>query len=419
MTDSSAARYAHLGPFSGLVAAAKAVRPLFGQPSVTPGESRRRAKESLRFTIADEQPQDIRIGRAWIADGVRGEEISWSVGFGPRTEGFLLKPADGGARLPGLVALHDHGHFKFFGKEKIADGPDGCPAPLAGFRQTYYGGRAYPTLTRAGFVVLAHDAFLWGSRKFPLEIMPDRERALAEAVGATLEQDYAGPEIVRYNGAALLHEHLVSKYCTELGTSLAAVIAHEDRVALNVLRMRTDVEPARVGCVGLSGGGLRAALMRATSDELAACVIVGMMSTYEGLLSDCIAPHTWMLFPAGWSEAGDWPDLAATAAPSPLLLVQFLLDDELFTVDGMRNADSRLAAAYARAKCARGLYGRVLSRTASLRRSHAGGRVRLASAPPLAALTRTNWNSVSTPSAIWSPIPAPGAFRQRASGCVK
>ncbi len=339
MTDPSAARYAHLGPFSGLVAAAKAVRPLFGEPPVAAGESRRRAKETLRFSVADDQPQDIRIGRAWIADGVRGEEISWSVGFGPRTEGFLLKPVDGGARLPGVVALHDHGHFKFFGKEKIADGPDGCPAPLAEFRRTYYGGRGYANcLARAGFVVVAHDTFLWGSRKFPFEIMPDRDRALADAVGATLEQDYAGPEIVRYNGAALLHEHLVSKYCTLLGTSLAAVIAHEDRVALNLLRMRPDVEPARIGCIGLSGGGLRAALLRATSDELAACVVVGMMSTYEGLLSDCVAPHTWMLFPAGWSEAGDWPDLAASAAPSPLL-VQFLLDDELFTAEGMRIAD--------------------------------------------------------------------------------
>jgi hypothetical protein len=55
-----------------------------------------------------------------------------------------------------------------------------------------------------------------------------------------------------------------------------------------------------------------------------------------------------MLFPAGWSEAGDWPDLAASTAPSPLL-VQFLLNDELFTLEGMRNADLRLAATYGRA----------------------------------------------------------------------
>ena len=87
--------------------------------------------------------------------------------------------------------------------------------------------------------------------------MPDRERALAEAVGATLEQEYASPEIVRYNGAAYLHEHLISKYCTLLGSSLAAVIAYEDRVGLNYLLSREDVDAGRIGCVGLSGGGLR------------------------------------------------------------------------------------------------------------------------------------------------------------------
>jgi hypothetical protein len=127
VTDLSTACYTHLGPFSGLVAAAKAVRPLFGQAPIVGPESRRRAKESFAFTIADEQPRDIRSGRSWTADGVRGEEISWSVGFGPRTEGFVLKPLESEGRLPGVVALHDHGHFKFFGKEKIADGLNGCP----------------------------------------------------------------------------------------------------------------------------------------------------------------------------------------------------------------------------------------------------------------------------------------------------
>jgi hypothetical protein len=35
------------------------------------------------------------------------------------------------------------------------------------------------------------------------------------------------------------------------------------------------------------------------------------------------------------SESGDWPDLAASATPRPLL-VQFLLDDALFIVVGLR-----------------------------------------------------------------------------------
>ena len=310
---------------------------------------RRKAREVLGFTAADERPQDIRSERTWSDDGVDGEEVSWSVGFGPRTTAWVLKPAGHSSPLPGQIALHDHGHFKFFGKEKIADGPDGPVTSLKGFRDIYYGGRAFANaLAKEGFVVVVHDSFLWGSRRFPLDVMPARELSLAEAVGATLEQEAAGKEIVRYNGAAYLHEHLVSKYCTLLGTNLAAVIAFEDRVALNYLRSRKDVYPGRAGCIGLSGGGLRSTLLRATSDHVAACVIAGMMTTYEGLLSDCVAPHTWMLFPAGWSRRGDWPDLASSSAPSPLL-VQYLLDDPQFTVAGMRGADAKIAANYASA----------------------------------------------------------------------
>ena len=54
-----------------------------------------------------------------------------------------------------------------------------------------------------------------------------------------------------------------------------------------------------------------------------------------------------MFFPTGWSKFGDYPDLAACRAPSPLL-VQYLLHDQLFRLEGMRAADQRLAAHYAR-----------------------------------------------------------------------
>ena len=344
MADQPHSEYRDLGSFSGLVDAAKALRPLFPDPG---DDVRARAARVLGFTIGSERPLDPHVGRHWTADGVDGEAVSWSVGFGPRTEAYVLKPAGARGPLPGILALHDHGHFKFFGKEKIADGPDGADPRISGFREVYYGGRAFANqLAREGFVVLVHDVFLWGSRRFPLEVMPERERAVADAVAATLEQDSAGPEIARYNGAAYMHEHLVSKYCTLLGTSIAAVIADEARVALNYLAARDDVLEDRLGSIGLSGGGLRSALLRATSDKFRACVIAGMMNTYDGLLADCVAPHTWMLFPPGWSAEGDWPDLASSAAPAPLL-VQYLLDDAQFTVRGMRDADTRIAARYA------------------------------------------------------------------------
>jgi hypothetical protein len=50
---------------------------------------------------------------------------------------------------------------------------------------------------------------------------------------------------VAYNGAAYLHEHLVSKYCTLLGTNIAAVVAYEDRVALNTFGSAQTFGPSR------------------------------------------------------------------------------------------------------------------------------------------------------------------------------
>ena len=92
------------------------------------------------------------------------------------------------------------------------------------FRQAYYGGRAYAdALARQGYVVVAHDVFLWGSRKFPLDAMSSAERALADPAGAMFGQILGEGEVRHYNGAASLHEHVVGKYCNVLGTSFTAI----------------------------------------------------------------------------------------------------------------------------------------------------------------------------------------------------
>ncbi len=341
------APFQHLGPlFSDWVAAAQERRSLY--PVAAPGaETRQRVREILGFVGGEEHPRDVRVEGRWEGDGVVGEALSWSVGYGPRTEAWLLKPGNADGPLPGVVALHDHGGFKFYGKEKIADGPDG-PAPgLDAFRARYYGGHAYANaLARAGFAVLVHDTFLWGSRRFPLEAMPESIRALVAASRVLwAPTDDTSEATAAYNAAAGHHEHWIEKYCALLGTTLAGVVAYEDRVAANYLRARPDVLPDRVGALGLSGGGNRAALLGASGTPLAATVIVGLMSTYAHLLDHNVGGHTWMFFPHGWARHGDWPDLAAAAAPAPLL-VQYDLDDALFTVEGMRAAHERLAARY-------------------------------------------------------------------------
>jgi dienelactone hydrolase len=337
--------YRHLGAFSDLVERLQETRPFFPRLGL-PNVDRTKIREAVGFTFASEQPSDIQLGERWSFDGCVGEQVSWSVGFGPRTEAWILRPEGSSGPLPGVVALHDHGAFKFFGKEKIADGPLGPPANVRAFRETYYGGRAFANaLAREGFVVLIHDVFLWGSRRFPLEVMPEQDRRFAQLLKGEFADGAVSEEISLYNAAAMLHENVIAKYCAALGTTLAALVSYEDRVAANYLSSRRDVLRDEVGCIGLSGGGCRAAMLMATSAPLKASVIIGMMSTQEDMLDQHIATHTWMFFPGGLSRFGDWPDLAALGAPNALL-VQYLLDDELFPGVGMTNADARLSAHY-------------------------------------------------------------------------
>ncbi|MCD6290425.1 MAG: acetylesterase [Anaerolineae bacterium] len=340
-----AEEYKHLGIFSDWVVAAKRIRQLY--PMAPPGpETQEKVRQVLGFSFDVERPIEIRSERRWERDGLVGEEVSWSVGYGPRTHAWVLKPAGITGPLPGIVALHDHGGFKYYGKEKIADGPEDPPPVIVSHRAGAYGGRAFANaLAKEGFIVLIHDTFLWGSRRFPLETMSDRERLIGEATMEHWRDESTPEEIALYNAAAASHEHLVEKYCSLLGTTLAGVVSYEDRVAVNYLLSRDDVLPERVGCVGLSGGGCRSALLQATCDRISAAVIVGMMSTYEHLLDHNVASHTWMFFPATWARYGDWPDLAACRAPSPLM-VQYDLDDALFTEEGMRAAHRRIATHY-------------------------------------------------------------------------
>jgi dienelactone hydrolase len=327
--------FEYLGPFSDLVSAAEKQAPLWPEPRAG-ATLRQRIRDVLGFVRLPAAPREVRVERTWTRDGLCGEEVSWWVGYGTRTHAFVLRPEGAKSPLPAVLALHSHDGVKFFGKDKIADGPD-PPAPeIVQLRDKAYGGRAFANvLARRGFVVLAHDVLLWGSRRFSLETMHARV-------------DPALSEVDQYNAAAREHEHLVAKYCSVLGTTLAGLVSYDDRAALAYLRARSDVLPERIGCIGLSGGGCRAALLQATSDDLAASAIVGMMSTFRELLDAHLHQHTWMFVPPGLARVADWPDLAAAQAPAPLL-VQYNRQDPLFSQAGMEEADVRIARHYRRA----------------------------------------------------------------------
>ncbi|MEU8800407.1 hypothetical protein [Spirillospora sp. NPDC048819] len=313
-----------LGEFSGLADIAARSRDLFPPPGPDLPERLRDALGVLELSAGD-----VRVERRWSDAGLVGEELSWTVGFGPRTRAFLLRPRDAAGPLPGVVAMHCHGGVKWAGKDKIADGPEPPLAEIVRLRTRLYGRRAYAgELARRGFAVLAHDVFAWGSRRFPLtgdQSAPDRH------------------DLGRYDRAARDHEHVLAKACTILGTSFAGVLASEDLAAAAYLRSRPDI--ASVSTIGLSGGGARAALLGVLDLGIRAVVVAAMVSSFRDLRDEHVAAHSWMLFPPGLTRLADWPGVVAARAPAPLMVL-YATADPLFPVQGMRRAHHQITEAY-------------------------------------------------------------------------
>ena len=107
-------------------------------------------------------------------------------------------------------------------------------------------------LARRGFAVLVHDAFAFASRRVRVADVPPWSARISRRSTPTRRT-----EIKAYNEFAAEHEHLMAKSLFCAGTTWPGVFTAEDQRALDYLCSRDDVDPARVGCAGLSGGGLR------------------------------------------------------------------------------------------------------------------------------------------------------------------
>ncbi|MFM2089870.1 MAG: hypothetical protein RLZZ127_359 [Planctomycetota bacterium] len=281
-------------------------------------------------------------------DGVRIRSLAWDPGYGPSTAAWLLTPAAGEGPWPGVLALHDHGGFRWLGKEKIADGPDGPhPAVATTDCRDGYGGRGWANdLARAGCAVLVHDVLSWGSRRFAagdLAAAEPHPRPLPRGDG-----DADRGRIDAYNALANQQEHTLAKQALLLGASLPGLIAHEDRIALDVLAARPECAAGPVACIGHSGGGVRAAVLAALDDRIGAAVVSGCLTTSIGLATHCTGLHTWQFIVPGWATGGGWCDILAVRAGMPLLVLHGARDGG-YAADAVADAGVRLRAAWSAA----------------------------------------------------------------------
>jgi len=286
------------------------------------------------------------VRREWQGqyDGLHVERLSWQLPCGLATEAVFLKPLAAQGRLPGILALHDHGGKKFLGWRKIARIDDKSWDIQLSHQADYYGGVAWANeLAKRGYAVLVHDTFPFASRRVRVADVPPQIRG--PGVDPQSEDEEA---VAKYNTFAAAHEHIMEKSLLSAGTTWPGVYVVEDMRALDVLAARPDVDASRLGCAGLSGGGMRTVFLGGLDDRIRCAIAVGFMTTWRDFLLDKCFTHTWMTYVPLLPRDLDFPEILALRAPAATM-VQNCWEDALYTPAEMKLADAMLRETFERA----------------------------------------------------------------------
>jgi len=304
-------------------------------------------KERLieRLAIPDiEGIPKVSVKKQYSYDGLHIEELSWQLPYGHPTEAILLKPLDAKEPLPGILAFHDHGMDKFHGKSKITQINDLRNPMITAHQKEYYSNRAWANeIAKRGYVVLVSDAFGFSSRRVMLENVTSEIREILP--GLKSKNSSSLEYIKNYNQWAAQHEHILAKSLFSAGTTWPGVFFAEDQKALDILCAREDVDAHRIGCGGLSGGGLRTNFMAALDSRIKCAVPVGFMTTWNDMVMYKSWTHTWMSFVPLLPRELDFPEIVGLRTPLPTLVLNNT-DDPLFTISEMRKADEILKEIY-------------------------------------------------------------------------
>ena len=234
-----------------------------------------KAKECIASPVRHHEVPKITVDKNYVYDGLEIEEISWQLPYGRKTQAVVLKPADVTKPLPAILGLHDHGGKKYFGYRKIVRTSDEQHPLVKEHQDSDYGGTAWANeVAKRGYVVLVHDTFAFGSRRVLYEDVKGRDYGDVDVTNKSDKDPEKSENIETYNRWSGAHEHVMSKSLFCAGTTWPGVFLSEDQVALDILAARKDVIPGKIGCGGLSGGGLRTVYLAGLDPRIKCAVCV-------------------------------------------------------------------------------------------------------------------------------------------------
>lgn len=222
---------------------------------------------------------------------------------------YILKPIDAPQKLPAIVACHGHGYGS---KEAVGLNPDGTDNHWdPGYQKNF------PIeLVKRGFLVIVPDLLGFGDRR----LSADRDKEPGESSC-----------------------HLISTFLLMLGKTMAGLRVYDIIRTLDYLETRDDVDVNRIGCMGISGGGLVCGFAAALDERIKATVISGYTNTFiDSVMS---IHHCVDNFIPGLVNHAEMPDILGLIAPRALL-VESGTEDNIFPIQSAKQAYERIRNVY-------------------------------------------------------------------------
>ena len=315
------------------------LRPEFRDLKAWQHRARARVLDHLFYAPPAASPAPEVIRRTDRTDYVE-EYLTFQTTPDIRVPAYVLIPKRAQLPAPGIVVLHCHGGFYAWGKEKVVE-VAGEPPLLSEFKQQLYEGKSIANeLVRRGYVVITIDMFYWGERRMLLDDDPESYR---DPGRMTKE------EIAAFNRRSQQGEQLVARSLLASGITWPGVMLWDDMRTVDYFAARPEVDPRRLGCVGLSVGGYRSFLLAALDPRIQVAVDVGWMSSLASHLRRHVVNSIGLTFQiVGLYRYLDLPDLAALIAPRSVLVINGSRD-QLFPPEGVAAAFDKIERCFRKA----------------------------------------------------------------------
>jgi dienelactone hydrolase len=272
---------------------------------------RKKVRASLEKMLGDFPPRptvpQVTVLFREEGEGYTVEKFHFDNGLGMNVPGYLFLPKGATAKVPAIVYCHWHGGEYDNGKSEL-------------FHSEHTPVLPGPVFARLGYAVIGIDACCFGERN-------------GEGPGGASERGNVG-------------ELTAAKFCLWAGRTLWGVMMRDDRMALDYLCSRPEVDVARIGVTGMSMGSTRAWWLMALDERLKAGVGVACMTRYQDLVrAGSLKAHGIYYFVPGMLEHFDSEAVMALAAPRALL---FMTGDQDVgsPVEGVKALGEKVASFY-------------------------------------------------------------------------